>query len=104
MTRVVPIVAAAVAALSFPAAAAQAQPRGVYYVAMPSAAPASDSFVTRDTIWSCNDHACVADKAADRADVMCQRVAKQLGKLDSFTAGGNALDAEALARCNSHAR
>lgn len=84
---------------------AVAQARGAtYYIATPAAAPAQASYVTRNTLWSCNGGVCTADKAADRPDFVCQRIAKSVGKLESFSAGGSALDADALAKCNAKAK
>jgi hypothetical protein len=82
---------------------ASAAPQGPYYVAAPAAAPTEASYVTRNTIWACNAQARVAGKAPDRAEVMCERIVKEVGKLASFTAGGSALDADALAKCNARA-
>jgi len=93
---------AGAAALVSPAVA---QARGAtYYIATPAAAPAQASYVTRNALWSCNAGVCTADKAADRADFVCQRIAKSVGKLESFSAGGSALDADALAKCNAKAK
>jgi hypothetical protein len=103
MIRLVSFAALAAAAAFVSPVAAQA--RGAsYYTATPAAAPAAASYVTRNTIWSCSGGVCTADKAADRADFVCQRIAKSVGKLESFTAGGAALDAEALAKCNAKAK
>ncbi|MGX8249745.1 CC_3452 family protein [Escherichia coli] len=35
---------------------------------------------------------------------MCQLVAQNVGQLTAFTANGTAMTAEALAKCNAHAR
>jgi hypothetical protein len=99
MIRFVSLAVVAAAAAVSPVAA-QAHPAG-YYTATPAAAPAEASFVTRNTIWSCGGGTCTADKAADRAEFVCQRLAKSVGKLESFSAGGAALDADALAKCNA---
>jgi len=100
MIRLVSFAVVAAAAAAVSPVAAQARPAG-YYTATPAAAPAEASFVTRSTIWSCAGGVCTADKAADRAEFVCQRLAKSVGKLESFTAGGAALDADALAKCNA---
>ena len=75
-----------------------------YYTATPAAAPAEASYVTSNTIWSCNGGTCVAQKAADRPQFVCERIAKSVGKLESFSVGGEALDVQALAKCNAKAK
>ena len=102
MIRVLSLAAVAAAVFMSPATA-QARVSG-YYTATPVAAPAEASYVTRNTIWSCDSGTCVAQKAADRPQFVCERIAKSVGKLDTFTAGGEALDADALAKCNAKAR
>jgi hypothetical protein len=84
-------------------AAAQAQALG-YYTATPATAPSEASFVTRNTIWSCDGGTCMAQKAADRPLFVCERIAKTVGKLDTFTVAGEALDADKLAKCNAKAK
>ncbi|MGN6270392.1 MAG: CC_3452 family protein [Sphingomonas sp.] len=102
MIRILSLAAIAAAAAVSPVAA-QARV-AAYYTATPTAAPAEASYVTSNTIWSCNGGTCVAQKAADRPQFVCERIAKSVGKLDSFSAGGEALDADALAKCNAKAR
>jgi hypothetical protein len=103
MIRLVSFAAVAAAAAFVSPSVAQARDAS-YYTATPAAAPTEASYVTRNTLWSCSNGVCTADKAADRADFVCQRIAKSVGKLDSFTAGGAALDAGALAKCNAKAK
>ncbi|THD34524.1 MAG: hypothetical protein E7773_15175 [Sphingomonas sp.] len=84
---------------------ALAQPLGSagYYAATPVEAPAKTSIITRDTLWKFRDGAFTASKAAERDLILCQLVAQRVGKLSSFSAGGQALDADALAKCNAKA-
>jgi len=96
------LLSVAAAALAFAAPAAAQSSR--FYVATPAAAPAQASYVTRNTAWSCSGGVCVAQKAADRPQFVCERIAKSVGKLEAFTAGGEALDADALAKCNAKAK
>ena len=103
MIRLISVAAVAAAAAFVWPSVAQARDAS-YYTATPAAAPTEASYVTRNTLWSCSNGVCTADKAADRADFVCQRIAKSVGKLDSFTAGGAALDAGALAKCNAKAK
>ncbi|HVJ00309.1 MAG TPA: hypothetical protein VM657_14725 [Sphingomonas sp.] len=96
-------VVAAASATLFGAGAGHAQQRG-YYVATAAAAPAKASFVTRSTAWSCDGAVCTAARAPERDAFVCQRVAGNVGSLAAFTAGGEAFDAEALAKCNVKAK
>ncbi len=90
-------------ALVIAAGAAQAAPTG-YYAATPAAAPAKSSLMTRDTPWRLQGGTYVADRAPERADVLCQLVAGRVGQLSAFSAGGASFDADALARCNAKAK
>ncbi|HEX7655558.1 MAG TPA: hypothetical protein VF404_01035 [Sphingomonas sp.] len=105
MIRLVSLAAALLgsAVLLSPTALHAQQPAG-YYTATPIAAPTEASLITRDTLWSCGGGVCVAKKAPDRAEVICERIAKGVGKLQSFSAGGEALEADALAKCNARAK
>jgi hypothetical protein len=100
MIHLVSVAALAAAAAFVSPVAAQARPAS-YYVATPVAAPAEASYVTRNTIWSCAGGVCTAGKAADRAEFVCERIAKSVGKLDGFTVDGAPLDAGSLAKCNA---
>jgi len=97
------LLSVAAVALAFAAPAVAQQPSH-FYVATPAAAPAEASYVTRNTAWSCSGGVCVAQKAADRPQFVCERIVKSLGKLDAFIAGGEALDPDALAKCNAKAK
>jgi hypothetical protein len=104
MIRLVSLAAAALSAAVLLPGAAQAQQHAGYYTATPVAAPAEANYVSRSTVWSCAGGVCTAGKAADRAEFVCQRLAKSVGKLDAFTVAGEALDADKLAKCNAKAR
>ena len=93
---------ATLALLAIPAAAT-AQVGG-YYVAVPAAPPTKPSLMTHDTSWSLKNGAYVAQRAPERDTVLCELVARNVGTLSSFTAGGNAYDADALAKCNAKAK
>lgn len=97
-------VAAAVAAVALPASASLAQGTGGYYSATPTAAPATNRFVTRSLIWHCGDGVCTAGQGDTRDIVSCQLLAREVGTLSAFTANGETFDAEKLAQCNSRAR
>ena len=92
-----------VTSLVLAAASAGAAPTG-YYIATPAAAPAKASLMTRDTPWRLEGATYVADRAPERAEVLCQLVAARVGQLGAFSAGGTAFDADKLAACNAHAK
>jgi hypothetical protein len=106
MTRLVSAFAAlATSAALFGAAASHAQaPAGPYYVATPVAAPAKPNLVINSSIWTLQNTSFIANKAPERDLVMCQQVAQRTGKLSAFSAGGAALDADTLAKCNARAK
>lgn len=94
----------AAAALALAGTAALAAPTG-YYVATPAAQPTKTKLITRSTPWALRDGAFVAAARAPERDlILCQLVAKDAGALSSFSAGGQAFDADQLAKCNGSAR
>ncbi|MGL4312352.1 MAG: CC_3452 family protein [Sphingomonas sp.] len=95
--------AAITAATLFSASAGIAQPAG-YYAATPATVPAKTTVITDGTLWKCANGVCVANKAPQRDLIVCQLVAQNVGQLTAFTANGTAMTAEALAKCNAHAR
>ena len=94
MTRILTIAAL----LAIPAAATAGT-----YSATPSAA-ADGRVITRTASWSCGTGGCTANSDSSRPVVICQGLAKKVGKLDAFTADGRALAADDLAECNALAR
>lgn len=100
MNRFTPIAAAALALLGAVPAVAQG---GAFFTATPSEAPKKASVITRSTLWKCTDGVCSAKKSADRPQVMCELVVQRVGTLTAFTAGGEAFDADQLAKCNARA-
>lgn len=85
------------------AAGAPAQTVRGYYVATPVAAPAKTQLMTRATPWRLQGASFVAAQAPERDLVLCQLVAKDVGQLSSFSAGGKDFDADALGKCNAKA-
>jgi hypothetical protein len=100
MTRLISAAAAAFALLGAVPALAQ----GAYYVAKPAAGFDKASLVTRNTVWKCADGVCLAQKAADRPAIMCELVARNVGKLEQFAVAGAQFDAAALDKCNARAK
>lgn len=92
--------AATIGGLAF-GSVATAAAGGTYYRAE-LAAPAPEArFVARDVVWACKGTSCIAGQGTSRPLVMCSSLAKAAGPVASFAAGGKALDAEELARCNA---
>ena len=96
------VTALAASALLFAAVGHAATPG--YYAATPAAQPTKASLMTHATPWRLQNGAYIADRAPERAEVLCQLVARDVGQLSGFTAGGAGFDADALAQCNAHAR
>ena len=94
-----PLLAALGGVALIPATASAAG--GSYYRAE-LANPASEArFVARDVVWACKGASCIAGQGTSRPLIMCSALAKAAGPVASFTAGGKALDADELARCNA---
>ena len=85
------------------AAGVHAQAPAGYYVATPVSAPAKAKLMTRSTPWALRNGAYVATQAPEREMVLCQLVAKDVGGLSAFSAGGKDYDAAALDKCNAKA-
>src|SRR5690348_1937856 len=81
-----------------PSAAQAAE--GAYYRAQLSAPAASTNAVAGGLVWKCAETNCAAPKGTSRPAIVCARLAKEVGEVATFTAGGKALEAEDLARCN----
>ena len=77
---------------------------GRHYHAQPAAKPEAAKLVLRDTIWSCGDSGCAAaTRSNSRPAIVCAVLVKEVGALRSFSAGGRALSAEQLEKCNARA-
>lgn len=78
---------------------AQAPQKNYYHAEL--AQPASQQrVVAGDLVWSCDGTSCVANKGASRPLRVCREVNRKLGEVATFTAKGEALPAEDLAKCN----
>ena len=97
-------VAAALIASSLVVGATASQAQTGYYAAVPAAKPAKSSFIARETVWTWQNDAFTARRGADRDAIQCELVAKQAGKLASFSAGGTPFDSAALDKCNARAK
>jgi hypothetical protein len=73
---------------------------GAYYTAE-LAAPASEArYIGGGLVWRCEGTACTAAKGTSRPEVVCRRLQREVGQIASFTANGETLAAERLAKCN----
>jgi len=106
MTRFSQIAAALVGSVMLlsPIAGQAQAPAGGYYTAIPVAKPTKTSLITHSTVWKWNDSAFVANKAPERGSIVCELIVQRVGALSAFTAGGQAFDADALAKCNARAK
>ena len=67
-------------------------------------APASQKVVARDVIWACGPAACQGSTPESRPAIVCQSLAKKVGRLENFVANGRAFGSQELDRCNAAAR
>ena len=62
--------------------------------------PATGRFIDRDISWRCGG-ATAPERPASRPLVLCQALAKQAGRIGSFSVNGRSLAADQLERCNA---
>lgn len=103
MVRIAALLFAFATSLTVLAPAAVAQAPGAYYGVTLAAAPEAAKPVVRGMIFACNGASCTAGEGTSRPAVVCASIARQLGPVTSFRAGGETLDGEALAKCNAKA-
>jgi hypothetical protein len=60
--------------------------------------------VVRGLVWKCGPSGCTAGKSNSRPANDCAALARQVGALTRFSAGGRELPVEALEKCNARAR
>lgn len=98
------VLALAYTALTFGATiaptAAEARASGPYYTAELTAPAAESRFVEGGVVWYCEGTTCAAAKGTSRPLNICRKLSREVGQITSFTAKGEALEAEQLARCN----
>jgi hypothetical protein len=79
---------------------AQAASVPFYRAEVASTAKAEPRPIASGMAWKCAENVCTAGEATSRPAIVCARLAKKVGPIESFTAGGKAFEAEDLARCN----
>jgi hypothetical protein len=90
----------AFAALALIAAPAFAAP---HFQAEPAAKPQQTRFVAKDVVWRCGESGCTGAKSNSRSAIVCAALAKEIGPLRSFSAGGEAMTSGDLDKCNARA-
>jgi hypothetical protein len=73
------------------------------YSAKPIAAT-DQKVVVRDVIWACGPAACQGSTNESRPAIVCQSLAKKVGRLENFVANGRAFASAELDRCNAVAK
>lgn len=68
------------------------------------AEPATGRVIAPDISWQCNGATCTGATSESRPLVLCQSLAKQAGRIGSFTVNGRPLAADQLERCNASAK
>ncbi len=91
----------AVAALFASSANAQPGKSAAFYSAELSAPVEKTVEVVQGVVWKCEGTSCVAAKTTARPANVCARLSRKMGSVASFTAKGEAFDAEAISACNS---
>lgn len=89
-------------ALSFGATAspASAAPTSFYEVQLAAPVDGAKTTILNDVAWKCDGATCRGSQGSSRAEIVCARLARKVGEVASFTAKGETLDAEGLAKCN----
>ena len=82
------------------AALAAAPALATNYSAKPIAA-VGQKVVARDVIWACGPAACQGSTEEGRPAIICQSLAKKVGRLENFVANGRAFASAELDRCNA---
>ena len=94
------LVASAALALAATIAPVTSQAAPPYYTARLAAPASDDSAVAGGVAWACRDDMCVAAKGTGRPMRICRGLAREFGKVTSFSIEGEELAADKLAKCN----
>ena len=80
--------------------ALQARKSTVYYTAKLSA-PATDArYIAGGRVWLCEAENCIAERSNARGLRVCREFVREVGPVIEFTIDGQAMDSDALAKCN----
>ena len=81
-----------------------AQAQSPTYRAVPVAAIVHTNVIADGVMWRCGSEGCLATNATSRPAIVCAQAVRKVGKLESFSVGTTAFDADALAKCNTKAK
>lgn len=90
--------------LALAATAFVAAPAAAATYSAKTQAPAAAKIAARDVLWACGSTACTGSTDKSRPVVICQGLAKQAGRIESFAVKGREIAPDELARCNASAR
>ena len=68
------------------------------------ASPAGGHIVARDINWACAGDSCQGATEESRPVVLCQALAKQAGRIESFVVDGRVFGEADLGKCNASAK
>lgn len=91
-------------ALAFAAAPAVAATDPGYRLTTERTFDHKKSVVIDDVLWTCKDQSCSTGHAGSKPLILCEKIARRIGRLTSFAVGTVPFDDDALAKCNMHAR
>jgi hypothetical protein len=74
------------------------------YSARTATPPPAERIAARDILWTCTSGTCTGSTLNSRPVVLCEALAKQAGRIDSFLVDGREISAPELQRCNAAAR
>jgi hypothetical protein len=79
---------------------AQAASAGYYQARLVAAVQAPRTEIVGGVAWKCVGDSCAAAKGTSRPEVVCARLVRKIGPVNSFSAAGASLKAANLAKCN----
>jgi hypothetical protein len=74
------------------------------YSAKTSSPAPAQRIAARDILWTCSSGACTGSTPNSRPVVLCQGLAKEAGRIESFAVDGREISAAELQRCNASVR
>lgn len=83
-----------------PAPATAQAPSKAYYRAELAQPATQAKAIAGDLVWACSGTSCVADKGSSRPLRVCRDLNRKFGQVANFSAKGELLPAEELAKCN----
>lgn len=73
---------------------------GPYYTAILAQPTDDDRAIAGGIAWACEGNTCVANKGSSRPARICRGLAREMGEITAFTANGEAMTEDKLAKCN----